>query len=111
MAIRFRKDLSTLRHDLAAGGFSLAYVEAICGACGRNVDLHLRNGVVVAWDELTQSIWAEGPAQSRQRVERFLRAIYEGAWYTRAWARCRQRLAHSAIPPSLRASNIPSLLR
>jgi hypothetical protein len=91
MAVKFRSDLEALLRDLDQGGYRVESVEAISGACGRSVDIHLTNRVVVSWDYYTESIWAEGPATASLRTEKYLKRIYEGGWLIRLWALNRVR--------------------
>jgi hypothetical protein len=83
MAVRFRKNLSTLVRDLGRAGYSVRLVENVSGARGRSADLYLTNDVVVSWDPYSQCIWPEGPHERCRKVETYLRAIYEGKWLRR----------------------------
>lgn len=87
MAIRFREDLNTLLRDLENRGYRIHSAKRIAGAPGRTADVYLENGVIVRWDAHTQTVWAEGPLLGMQRVETYLRRLYEGGRFSRFFAR------------------------
>jgi hypothetical protein len=84
MAVKFRKNLSSLVRDLSRGGFGVKLVDNISGGRGRHADVHLYNNVVVSWDPHSKTVWAEGPHKNVERVERYLRGLYEKRGLKRA---------------------------
>jgi hypothetical protein len=78
MAIRFKYNLNTLVADTTAGGFMVREVKTVPNRCGRMIDLHLENGAIICWDKESQYIWAEGPRNRINEVEKFLRKLYQG---------------------------------
>jgi hypothetical protein len=83
MAIRFQYNLNTLVADISAGGFAVREVKTVTNRCGRMIDLHLDNGTIICWDKESQYIWAEGPRNRINEVEKFLRTLYQGPKSTR----------------------------
>ena len=100
--------------DLNRAGFSVLRVEHISSGRGRNTDIHLFNDVVISWDVPSLTLWAEGPPEKCERVERYLRARYERrglrrrivtGWYvaTSFFRRPFGKLQESVCPETLAA--------
>jgi hypothetical protein len=78
MAITFNADVNSLVSDLVQLSCPVEHVRTLRGAPGRNVDVTLRNGVVISWDRFSRSIWVSGPYPHARRLERLLSLYYAG---------------------------------
>jgi hypothetical protein len=96
MAIRFDGELNTLIRDLEHRGFRVEATRRIPGAPGRSADIFLKNGAIVRWDPYSARVWADGALPAVRKVEMYLRRLYEGGWWSRAWAT--RRLSYTKRP-------------
>jgi len=91
MAIRFSANIDILVADIVAAGFGVQAIQNVHDSRGRTVDVLLNNEVIVCWDSRSSVVWAEGPRNQMNRVEEYLRKIYEGPKFLRSFATRRTR--------------------
>jgi hypothetical protein len=91
MAIRFSADIDILVADIVAAGFAVQAIQPVHDSRGRTVDVLLNNEVIVCWDSRSSVVWTEGPRNQMNRVEEYLRKIYEGPKFLRSFAMWRTR--------------------
>jgi hypothetical protein len=115
MAIRFSADIDTLVADILAAGFGVMAIQTVNDARGRTIDVHLNNEVVVCWDSRSSFVWAEGPRNQMNCVEKYLSKIYEGPKFLRSFAMWRTRWLlrfkskdHAAAIWLLRSTSLPA---
>jgi hypothetical protein len=115
MAIRFSADIDILVADIVAAGFAVQAIQAVHDSRGRTVDVLLNNEVIVCWDSRSSVVWAEGPRNQMNHVEKYLRKIYEGPKFLRSFATWRTRWLlrfkskdHTAAIWLLRSASLPA---